>query len=269
METLSTRAQRLTTQTSTKRLLSLCSLLGLVSLIGVCVSILPWNVLLTQGEWVAFSLIAVTSFCWLGAVAAVGGLEMSMEKTVKRVVWMLTVTMLAQLGLGAFLEYKLVTLKSQQLEYCLSLNATYTSEFCEQRFKSILIAFPIVVSLLLLFSLPLLYLLFRQSPLLSSSSSSHLYSNLANPSMNDLPANWHVPPRTLAPDSSASDNDDYSDDDDKSGRRRAKNERGIDDGTRESWFEMGKRERGGAAETHGKRWGEVKRERQRKGKGRA
>ncbi|GAA5967412.1 hypothetical protein JCM3765_001867 [Sporobolomyces pararoseus] len=245
METLSTRAERLTIKSQVKRLFYLCALLGLVSLVGVCVVILPWHILITQGQWVAFVFLAIVGFCWMASVAAMGQLELDLPQTVKNVSGMLTVVMLAQIALGLFLEYEFVTKKSQHIENCLSLDPTNTSAFCKQRIESIIIAFPFVVFLLPVLSIPLLYLLFRQTSILSIS---HLYSNLDNPSSSDLPPNWNVQPKSYAPDSSASDDSD--DDEGKSlrgGRRMpsaTRNKNAANDGAGDAWFELGKREKG-------------------------
>ncbi|GAA5981591.1 hypothetical protein JCM5350_008035 [Sporobolomyces pararoseus] len=209
METLSTRAERLTVKSQVKRLFYLCSLLGLVSLVGVCVVILPWHFLITQGQWVAFVFLAIIGFCWMASVAAMGQLELDLPQTVKKVSTMLT-----------------------------------------------------VVFLLPVLSIPLLYLLFRQTSILSIS---HLYSNLDNPSCSDLPPDWNVQPQSYAPDSSASDDSD--EDDDRRGLRgenRLSSPRGDrNDGTGDDWFELGKREKGA------RRWRDVKKQFDRKGKGRA
>ncbi|GAA5873867.1 hypothetical protein JCM16303_002615 [Sporobolomyces ruberrimus] len=265
METLSTRAQRLATQTSTKRLFYLCGLLGLTSLIGVCVVILPWNILYTQGQWVAFAFIAIIGFCWISSLAAISRLEKDLPGTVKRMAYMLSFVTLAQIAIGIFLEYQLATRKPEQIRYCLSQDETYTSGFCEHRLESIIIAFPIIVFLLPILSIPLLYLLFRQSSLLSTS---HLYSNLVD-DPTDLPPNWNVQPETFAPDSSEDEEGLEYRDDERLGSGGSGQDKGKGKG-RDSWYEMGKREKGSSTTgENGKRWSQFRRQRDRKGKGKA
>ncbi|GAA5826923.1 hypothetical protein JCM5353_004767 [Sporobolomyces roseus] len=172
-----------------------------------------------------------------------------MPRTVKSMAWMLTFVTLVQIALGLFLEYQFVTKKSEGLLHCLTVDATFTDESCTSRLDAIVIAFPIIVFLLPVLSIPLLYLLFRHS----SNLSNHLYSNL-NPSFSDLPPNWNVPPERLAPDSSASDESD-----DERDRLRGK---GRGDGAGDAWYEMGKREKGlSAAEGSARSWSEVRKER--------
>ncbi|GAA5834658.1 hypothetical protein JCM3766R1_003632 [Sporobolomyces carnicolor] len=265
METLPSRTQRLSTQTSATRLFCLCSIVGLVSLVGVCVVVLPWHVLFTQGQWVAFAFIAIVSFCWLGSIAAVGQLQLDLERTVKSLTWMLTLLSLAQVALGLFLEHQLVTRKTEFVENCTSLETAYTERTCTSRIGSITIAFACVVFLLPVLSIPLLYLLFRH---ISHLSPSHLYSNLDNPE--DLPPNWHVRPETFAPDSSASDDDDDGSNNKDKGKRSHARDGSLKpvERTGDAWFELGKRDRDSAAES-GKRWSDIRRYRDRKGAGRA
>ncbi|GAA6017433.1 hypothetical protein JCM11491_006656 [Sporobolomyces phaffii] len=319
IETLSIRAQRLATQTSTKRLFYLCSLLGLISLVGVCVVVLPWNVLYTRGQWVAFSFLALIAFCWLGSVAAMGRLELDLPRTVKAMAWLLTVSSIPftivrpctdlevrcsslpsdKLPSGS--SSSITSLRTELLRYItgaqvpafgsrspghrlddpakihsLQLDSTLTPAYCEHRLEAIIIAFPIIVFLLPVLSVPLLYLLFRQSRLLSTS---HLYSNLGGDTSSDLPPNWDVRPETFAPDSSASDDDVDERYDRQHERKQVQlHGRGTSPGLRSqgpdeagrAWFELGKHQRDdSSAGTKGRRWSEVRRGRDRKSQGRA
>ncbi|GAA6002528.1 uncharacterized protein JCM10292_007713 [Rhodotorula paludigena] len=90
MASLSTRAAQAAAIARTKRLCWLSSGVGLVSLVGLTVSTLPWNILATQGQYVAFALAAAAAFVWLVVPIVLAG-YLAMPKQVATAWWTLSV----------------------------------------------------------------------------------------------------------------------------------------------------------------------------------
>ncbi|GAA5933344.1 uncharacterized protein JCM15063_001289 [Sporobolomyces koalae] len=269
LETLSTRMDRLSTETVVQRILYSCALLGLVSLVGVCVTILPWHILASRTEWISFVLLAAAAFSWLGSIAAMGQLRLDLPKTVKRTSWLLASAALVQVALGILLEYGFLSSKTERIYECRSLDQASTDISCRDRINLLTIAFPIVVAILPVSSIPVLYLLFKQ--LSRAQGSSHLYLNLGL-SRDDVPPGWDVQPQSFAPDSSASDSEDdgaHANKTPRQGDRLSSPKRTQTDGARDSWFELGKREKGMSIEERGRSWSEFRRQHSKKASSRS
>ncbi|GAA5986160.1 hypothetical protein JCM11641_004731 [Rhodosporidiobolus odoratus] len=229
MATLSTRHEQLSTMSRTKRLFYLSSMLGLVSLVAICVTVLPWDVLKTQGQIVAFALQALGAFCWLTlSIAAVSSLQI--RRRMQSAWWMLLISAVVHAAMTAYFEVYLVDQKRKLLDACTASDLELT--ICTTRISSLLITVPIAGAILPFFAIPLLILLYV--------SFAHLPQNPRYDSLMDddeVPPGWHTPPKEFAPDSSASESED--DMADPLGVRAAGR----------GWYEMGKREKGGRAST--------------------
>ncbi|BGP17680.1 hypothetical protein JCM10213_003584 [Rhodosporidiobolus nylandii] len=241
MTTLATRHQQLSALARTKHLFYACSAAGLVSLVAVCITILPWGVLSAQGAWVAFALLAFGSFCWLTlSIAATGSLQLA--RRVRSAWWMLLCAAALHAAMTAYLEASLVQDKGGYEADCVA-NAG-DPYVCSNRYFSLTIAIPIAGAILPLCAIPLLSFLFRSFPNLPQNPR---YDSLMD---DDVPPGWHTPPAHLAPDSSASDSDDDDIGSDFTGDRAAG----------KGWYEMGKK----SAKRHRPSWSEVKKARREK-----
>ncbi|GAA5897361.1 hypothetical protein JCM5296_004142, partial [Sporobolomyces johnsonii] len=198
--TLSSRHQQLSAVARTKRLLYAGSLVGLLSLVGVCVAVLPWSLARSQGQWVAFVVVAVCGFVWLSMpLAALGSL--GIPRRMRSVLWLLLATCGAHIALAVYLEYQAAVTTDNWVTECQANDPSQTAESCHSRLRALMITFPIVCAILPIAGIALLILLHQSLPSLPQNP---LYSSVAD---DDFPPGWHVPPAELAPDSSASESE--------------------------------------------------------------
>ncbi|BGP41450.1 hypothetical protein JCM10450v2_005498 [Rhodotorula kratochvilovae] len=257
MATLSMRHEQLSALTRTKRLYWSSSCIGLVSLIGVCVAVLPWGIARTQGEYVAVAIVAASSFAWMTVPIAASG-SMGLYRRMLSAWWALLVAAAAHLALSIYLEYSIVEDKDDWVEDCHTSDPTWSADACSTRADQLVLAFPLIAAILPLGAIPLLFLLRR--------SFAHLPQNTRYNSLmdDDLPPGWHVPPAQVAPDSSASDSEDGALPASVAGspRRTSRTRVGSDKDTGSDWYELGKKgHRSSRSLAGATSWSEVRRAR--------
>ncbi|GAA5921964.1 hypothetical protein JCM1841_005020 [Sporobolomyces salmonicolor] len=197
--TLPRRHQQLSAITRTKRLLYAGSLIGLLSLVGVCVAVLPWSLARSQAEWLAFAIVAACGFVWLMIPLVVMG-SLGIPRRVHHTLWLLLVACGAHIALAVYLEYQAALTADNWVSECQASDPSPTADSCHSRLRLLMVAFP-VSAILPIAGITLLILLHRSLPFLPQNP---LYSTLAD---DDFPPDWHVPPAELAPDSSASESE--------------------------------------------------------------
>ncbi|CEQ41516.1 SPOSA6832_03249, partial [Sporobolomyces salmonicolor] len=219
--TLPRRHQQLSAITRTKRLLYAGSLIGLLSLVGVCVAVLPWSLARSQAEWLAFAIVAACGFVWLMIPLVVMG-SLGIPRRVHNTLWLLLEKQLMadllifQVACGAHIALAVY------LEYQAALTADNW-----------------VSAILPIAGITLLILLHRSLPFLPQNP---LYSTLAD---DDFPPDWHVPPAELAPDSSASESEGE----------------GQGDDAAKGWYELGKHGARSKNMIGARGWSELRKER--------
>ncbi|EGU11289.1 putative NADH dehydrogenase subunit [Rhodotorula toruloides ATCC 204091] len=186
----------------TTRLLYISAAVGLDSLAGVCAVVLPWRMATTQGQWVAFALLAACSFGWLCTPIITSGYLQDLKKT--RLAWFALLALaIVHAGMAAYFEAASLELRDGYVQrVCSETRRDWDAvESCRGGTKGPVIAFGLVGAILPVCSAPLLFLLWRS---FSHLPQSHTYDTLFD---NEVPPGWHVAPAELAPDSSASESD--------------------------------------------------------------
>ncbi|GAA6024614.1 hypothetical protein JCM10207_001021 [Rhodosporidiobolus poonsookiae] len=196
MSTLSMRHQQLAAVARTRRLFFISSVAGFVSLVGVCVAVLPWHLLSSTGQIVAFSLLAFTSFVWIALpIAAERSVEV--RRRLNSAWWFLLVAAVLHAGMASWLSASVFQNAKHTESTC-----DASRSWCVSPHTSASIALPVVSAILPICAIPLLILLSRS---FRSLPQDLRYDSLMD---DDVPPGWHVPPAALAPDSSASDSED-------------------------------------------------------------
>ncbi|GAA5855831.1 hypothetical protein JCM9279_003331 [Rhodotorula babjevae] len=260
MASLAVRHEQLSALTRTKRLFWFSSCTGILSLVGVCVAVLPWRVVRRQGDWAAFAIVAASSFVWVTLPIAASG-SMQLRRRLLSTWWAMLVAAAAHLALAVFLEYSLVEQQADWTETC-TTDPAWTADDCRTRSSQIVLAFPLTAATLEIGAIPLLWLLRRSFDKLPQD---HVYGTLMD---DDVPPGWHVPPADLAADSSASDSDDDgalragATSSRRSSRTRVGS--GTDKDSASDWYELGGRKGHRSSRSlalSGMSWSEVRRAR--------
>ncbi|GAA5957158.1 hypothetical protein JCM21900_003114 [Sporobolomyces salmonicolor] len=215
--TLPRRHQQLSAITRTKRLLRAGSLIALLSLVGVCVAVLPWSLARSQGEWVASAIVAACGFVLLTIpLVAMGSL--GIPRRVHSTLWLLLAACGAHIALAVYLEYQAAVTADNWVSECQASNPGPTADSCHSRLRLLMVAFPVVSAIIPIAGTTVLILLHRSLSFLPQDLP---YSTLAD---DDFLPGWHVPPAELAPDSSASESEGE----------------GQGDDAAKGWYELGK-----------------------------
>ncbi|KPV74301.1 uncharacterized protein RHOBADRAFT_54143 [Rhodotorula graminis WP1] len=258
MASLAMRHEQLSALARTKRLFWLSSVTGILSLVGVCVAVLPWRLVRRQGDWVAFAIVAASSFVWVTLPIAASG-SMQLRRRLLSAWWAMMVAAAAHLALAIYLEFSLVDQKGVWIEDCSTSDLAMTADACRTRSRQVILAFPLTAAILEIGAVPLLWLLRRSFDKLPQD---HTYGTLMD---DDVPPGWHVPAADLAADSSASDSDDHGGPlrPGAASPRRSSRTRvgsGTDKDSASDWYELGRKSSRSLA-TSGMSWSEVRRAR--------
>ncbi|GAA6055201.1 hypothetical protein JCM3770_000707 [Rhodotorula araucariae] len=253
MATLAMRHEQLSAFARTKRLYWISSSVGLVSLIGVCVAVLPWGIARVPAEHAAIAIVAASSFAWITVPIIASG-SMGVSQRMRVAWWAMLVAVSAHVALAIYLEHSILEDKGEWIEECHSSDTAWSVDACTARAGQLVLAFPLIAAILPVAALPLLFLLHRSFANLPQDAR---YDSLYD---DELPPGWHVPPAEVAPNSSASESEDARPA--SSPRRLSRTRVGSDKDTGSDWYELGRRghksSRGLAGVTS---WSEVRRAR--------
>ncbi|CDR39452.1 RHTO0S04e05248g1_1 [Rhodotorula toruloides] len=161
MATLADRRAQAAALARTTRLLYASSAVGLVSLAGVCAVVLSWRMATTQGQWVAFSLLAACSFGWLCTSIITIGYLQDLRRT--RLAWFALLALaIVHAGMAAYFEAASLKLRDgfvQRVCYSSDTRPNWDAvESCRGGKKGPVIAFGLVGAILPVASAPLLFL---------------------------------------------------------------------------------------------------------------